>query len=440
MKKTVAVIGAGIAGLTAAYELHKAGFRVTVFEANKYIGGRMSSLSADGFIFDRGADFFVLNYKSIRHYIREFGLVLKKIPGDHVVFRNKGFHRLAFHSLGDIISSRAVGIWSKLRLGLFLLRQQGSDASSYFRDVGTIAQTLNTVPESLLRGNAHALASKLISEEVADYLIDSFTRTMHFHSSKEITGGLLYLVAPMFVSDELSTLCCVSGGMQKLADAFARQLTVHVNAPVEHITQNNGDLVVTPTGKKKCCFDIVVIATPATKVRSFLDSPTKEQKAVLQQVTYAQTITVSYKILTHSLKNIQCAYIPYKENKVIAEFTNEEKKGISAGAYSLVSIGLHEEAAKKLMKQSDEHIFAVVKDEFQKLCPQVKVQNFVLMRHSEAMPKFSYRHIMRVRRFLAHDQGQNNIYFAGDWLNSPWAEGACASGATVAKMIINKHR
>ena len=39
-KKKVAVLGAGIAGLTVAYELERAGYDVTVIEASHRIGGR----------------------------------------------------------------------------------------------------------------------------------------------------------------------------------------------------------------------------------------------------------------------------------------------------------------------------------------------------------------------------------------------------------------
>ncbi len=45
----VAVIGAGLAGLTAARELADAGFEVTVLEARDRIGGRVSSRDASGF-------------------------------------------------------------------------------------------------------------------------------------------------------------------------------------------------------------------------------------------------------------------------------------------------------------------------------------------------------------------------------------------------------
>ena len=41
MKKRIAVVGAGIAGLSCAYELQKQGFEVVVFEQDDHVGGRM---------------------------------------------------------------------------------------------------------------------------------------------------------------------------------------------------------------------------------------------------------------------------------------------------------------------------------------------------------------------------------------------------------------
>lgn len=52
--RTIAVIGGGLTGLTAAYRLHGAGHRVTVLEASSRVGGNITSLREDGWLLEGG--------------------------------------------------------------------------------------------------------------------------------------------------------------------------------------------------------------------------------------------------------------------------------------------------------------------------------------------------------------------------------------------------
>lgn len=52
--KTAAVVGGGISGLTAAWTLHRAGFRVTVFEKNARVGGNIQTFERDGWLVEKG--------------------------------------------------------------------------------------------------------------------------------------------------------------------------------------------------------------------------------------------------------------------------------------------------------------------------------------------------------------------------------------------------
>ncbi|NKE63475.1 FAD-dependent oxidoreductase, partial [Lentzea sp. PSKA42] len=52
----VAVIGAGVAGLTTAFRLRSSGRDVRVFEAADVVGGRMTTVREDGFLIDTGAE------------------------------------------------------------------------------------------------------------------------------------------------------------------------------------------------------------------------------------------------------------------------------------------------------------------------------------------------------------------------------------------------
>src|SRR5579859_6499788 len=50
----VAVVGGGLAGLSAAVQLHRAGLTPVVCEAAGDVGGRVATDTKDGFLLDRG--------------------------------------------------------------------------------------------------------------------------------------------------------------------------------------------------------------------------------------------------------------------------------------------------------------------------------------------------------------------------------------------------
>ena len=58
MSKSVIIIGAGFAGLSAACFMAKAGWKVRVIEQNGTAGGRARQLKAEGFTFDMGPSWY----------------------------------------------------------------------------------------------------------------------------------------------------------------------------------------------------------------------------------------------------------------------------------------------------------------------------------------------------------------------------------------------
>ena len=68
MPRQVAIIGAGLAGLTLATRLTEAGHPVVVFDKGRGVGGRMSTRrgDADGLRFDHGAQYFTIRDPGFR--------------------------------------------------------------------------------------------------------------------------------------------------------------------------------------------------------------------------------------------------------------------------------------------------------------------------------------------------------------------------------------
>lgn len=78
----VAIVGGGLAGLTAAYELSRAGIDAEVFEASTRLGGRCHSdrdTFTDGQVAERGGELIDTEHRHIRQLARRLGLTLDDV-------------------------------------------------------------------------------------------------------------------------------------------------------------------------------------------------------------------------------------------------------------------------------------------------------------------------------------------------------------------------
>jgi monoamine oxidase len=75
----IAVVGGGIAGLNAAYQLKKAGFIATVYEARRRLGGRILSRKGaigEGLVTDLGGSFINTDHEDMLALVSDFGIKL----------------------------------------------------------------------------------------------------------------------------------------------------------------------------------------------------------------------------------------------------------------------------------------------------------------------------------------------------------------------------
>jgi oxygen-dependent protoporphyrinogen oxidase len=430
----VAVIGAGIAGLTCALELQQAGVNVRVFEKDEQVGGRMSTRVRNGLAFDLGANFLIRSYSTICDLAARLGIRLKTLsPVRHTVLRGGGTFPMNFTGPGDLRHLGGLRWPEQARLAWMAIKARFRSHPLDFFD-------LSDVPERYLEEDAHSYAARKVGRDFADYVVDGFNSCMMFSRAREMSAATFAALFGMMAGSERDfTVQRAEGHMQAIPSAIADQLRVHTGTPVRQLrVLEKGWRVRSALGEMD--FDRVVLASTAGAARAILRQP-GPQLELVKATDYASTINVSFRVPKEALGDHHCYYVPYLENPIIAEFTNEALKGIECDGDSLVNVGLHERAAQALLNCSDQQISEIVRRQLLSLHPGLaKVARGVrfhdLQRWPEAIPKYTCDHVQRVRDFLDLGQGDRGLYLCGDYLNAPWTEGASRTGQRVARLIL----
>jgi len=128
----VAVIGAGVTGLTAGHELAKSGWDVDVYERWPGLGGQAATLNVgDGVLLERYYHHLFTSDEDIADLCDELGLEIDYLPSTIGFFA--GGANYPFTSAGDLLRFKPLSLASRIRMGLAVLWLQRR-----YREVGPL--------------------------------------------------------------------------------------------------------------------------------------------------------------------------------------------------------------------------------------------------------------------------------------------------------------
>jgi protoporphyrinogen oxidase len=121
--KNVVIIGAGPAGLTAAYDLCKAGIRSVILEKDRVVGGLSRTVNYKGYHFDIGGHRFFTKVKAVEAMWREVlaeGQFLRRGRLSRIYYNKRFF----YYPLRASNALLGLGIWNSALIFLSYLRAQ----------------------------------------------------------------------------------------------------------------------------------------------------------------------------------------------------------------------------------------------------------------------------------------------------------------------------
>jgi hypothetical protein len=141
MKKNaeVIIIGAGLAGLTAAKILKAADKSVLVLEASDGVGGRVRTDEVDGYLLDRGFQVFLTSYPEAKSLLDYEALELCKFDPGALILSRDGITKLGdpMRQPGSLVStllSSAATFTDKLRMLRLKLKLAGKTIAEIFSE------------------------------------------------------------------------------------------------------------------------------------------------------------------------------------------------------------------------------------------------------------------------------------------------------------------
>ena len=224
----VAVVGAGLAGLSAARELARSGAEVVVLEARDRVGGRVWSRQLDnGAIVEMGAEFVLPGNTAVRELADEYGL----------------------------------GFWDKgMRYGQREPRGVDTDAEALFAAAAVVEEALPTVDPDM---GARPFLEGL---DIPKGALEALLARVEISSANSVdVVAARDLAGLAHVDDQPAP--SVAGGNDRLAHALAEELgpAIHLRSPVERIAWSHDGVRVTANGDELDAAACVV-AVPVTMV------------------------------------------------------------------------------------------------------------------------------------------------------------------------------
>ncbi len=447
MANRVVVIGGGISGLSAAYDLTRAGADCTILEKQPRVGGVIETRVAEGCTLECGPDSFLSAKPAALALIKELGLEGDVIgSNDHqrityiwkrgaLVALPEGVMMIVPSRIMPMVKSPLLSWGTKIRMGLEYLRTPGE---SHDRSVADFVidhfgqETLDYLAEPLLSGvyggdpaqlSVGSVLPRFLAME-AQY--GSLVRGVLASRSKQGPSGSLFRT--------------LKGGLGTLVDALAARVHVR-HADVETVERTENGFRVRASGEWVDA-DQAIVACPAwsaSKLVAGLDSRLAE---LLGTIEYSSSLTLSliYRAADFDGKRAGFGFlVPKKERDRLAACTFVGTKFSNRVPDDRIVLrcffgGIADAA---ILDESDEAVTALAREELRRMLGlTARPLSHLISRWPRSMAQYTLGHKQRVEEIRTRAKAIPGLQLVGNAYEGIGIPDCIGMGRAAAQAIL----
>lgn len=433
----VGVVGSGPSGLTAAFRLQQAGYRVRLFEAGDRIGGKLRTSRRDGFIIDEGAGIMPTGYRVLLGVMEDAGLAGALIPaGTTFGFARDGrVHHLDARRLRrDLLGFGLVGGRSKARAAKLLVDVLRARASFDSEDLADAARYDDPGED------AAAYCRRRLDGDLTDYLAEVVIRGL---IGTDLDAGLsrvdlLYNVSKFIGADFVA----LPEGMGWLAEQLGRRFDVALDARVVSVEERGDEVELTwrgaDGGERVERLTGCVVAVQAPLAAAILPRLDGWRRAFMERARYTKMVNASVALTRPPAERSMYLQVPRSVHPGLIgiEFEHNKAPGRAPAGKGLVALFSGASWADELIDEDDDLVAKRLLDAADQVVPGLSASvEFATVFRWDPMVLVSRPGYWReLQQF--HQLARANdrlVQLAGDWFCCSNLNSAAAAGQRAAR-------
>ncbi|CAG0905778.1 unnamed protein product, partial [Darwinula stevensoni] len=312
---SVAIIGGGIAGLTAAYELQKKNIPCVIYEADKRTGGRIKTKTdfVAGLTTDFGAEFVDSTHTDLLEYLEEFKIETYDIRTD-TLEKDTFFYQGKFYSPKEVVKA-----YKKILPKIIDDQTKTEEDDAYFEKIDYTP--LDTYFESL---NGDTWFIKIIEKSYES----EYGSNISEQSAINFLSMMLPQVGKTFeVFGQSDEALKIKGGSTQLVEALTEKVKdkIKLNYKLTAIKQKHDKYHLFFENGEEIKAHYVLMTLPFTLLRSIpleINEMTENKKKCIQDLGYGTNVKLIQKFDKKTWREQHCQVLnpdngPYTEKKYV---------------------------------------------------------------------------------------------------------------------------